>query len=789
MYATYIKSTFRNILKNKLFSIINIVGMAAGMAAVLIIFLWVQDELSYEQYHEKKDQVALAYLMMTSGDDDTWEEANYQATTSPAVAQELLTKYPEVLAAARCGDLEGTIFMKDHEVVRENTGLAAEVEIFDILTFNFIHGDPETALSQPYSLVLTEELAEKYFRDANPLGKNLQLNNQHLFTITGVIENMPNNAYRRYDFIVPFEYLEDLGNDIRSTELFYPCYYYTYTLLQPGVGLDSLNAKLSRHIFFNGKEARGKIGFVSLRNVYLTETGGSTRIYIFTLIAVVILLIACINYTNLAAASAVGRLKEIFTRRVNGAERKQLIGQFFIESFIISLLGLSIGIGIVYLFLPHFNLLTSKEITFSLFDIPTLLAISLILLITSIIAGIYPAALLSSIKMRGPADLFPQTIGGKKHFQKILLFVQLTLTVIFIISSIVIFRQSHYIRNFNLGLNKHNVLYSPLGGSVQGKIPLLKRELLINPDILSVSSGSRLPNSIQEGSYFKWGFPDRPGTRMVYAACDYDYLNTFDIQLARGRFYQQDFPSDSTDAIVVNEAAMRTLGVDIPIDSQFYFYMANRKLIGVVNDFQHNTPVNMGVEPMCLLLSANNNEILFVRINPEISDAKKLASILNYINETGRRLSPDYPLDFRFLDTFSFSADRNLEAWQKLVLYSSILSIVITCMGLIALIFLNTSQRTREIGIYKANGATIIEIMAKFYRSYLLWTILANIIAWPVAWYLMDNFLQGFANRTTISWWIFPAAGVLSFTIIIATTAWHIYYVASRNPAEALRYE
>lgn len=789
MFATYFKSTFRNILRSKVLSLINIAGLAAGMAAVLIIFLWVKDELGYERYHEKKDQVALAYLMMTSGNDSIWEQVNFQPTVSPAVANELLSNYPEVLAAARCGALDETIFQLENDPVIEAGGLAAESSVFDILTFRFIQGDPKSALGQPYSLVLTRKLAEKYYGSVNPLGRTMKLNNQNLFTVTGVIEDMPDNAYRKYDFLVPFEYLEERGFDIRSTELFYPCWYFTYTLLQKGTRLDSLNAKLSRHIFFNGKEARGKIGFVNLQNVYLTETGGTTRIYIFGMIAAVILLIACINYTNLAAASAVGRLKEIFTRKVNGAERKQLVKQFFSESFVISLIALILGIAIVYWFLPHFNQLTSKSISFSLLDIPALLACLILLLLTSLVAGIYPGVILSSLKMRGPADLFPQTVGGKRHFQKILLFVQLTLTVIFIISSIVIYRQSHFIRNFNLGMNKHNILYTRLGGSVKDRIPVLKRELLTNPDIISVSSAANLPNAIQVGSYFKWGFPDRPGTRMVYTAADYDFMETFDIEMSRGRFYRPEFSTDSADAIVVNEAAIRKLGVNIPVDSQFYFVDRNRKLIGVVSDFQHDSPINIGVQPMCILLSSNQNDFLFIRMDPSINDGRRLASTMEFIHTTGKRMSPDYPLDFRFLDTFTLTVDRTLESWQKLVLYSSMLSIVITCMGLLALIFLNTTQRIREIGIIKVNGAKIIDIMIRFYRSYLVWTVLANVIAWPVAWFLMNRFLQGFAFKASVIWWIFPLAGTISFVIIVGTTAWHIYHVARKNPAEALKYE
>jgi ABC-type antimicrobial peptide transport system permease subunit len=789
MFFNYLISSIRNIVKNKVFSAINILGLAAGMAAVLVIFLWVRDELSYERYHDKADQVSLAYLMMTSGDDALWEQVAFQPTTAPAVANELITNYPEVLQTARCGDLGETIFTKDNDAVIEPAGLAAETSVFDILTYRFLQGDPKTALTQPYTLVLTEKLAKKYFFDQDPIGKTIKLNNKRTFTVTGIIENMPENAYRKYDFFVPFDYLEELGYDIKSTEMFFPCYYYTYVLLQKGANLDSLNAKLSRHIFFDGKEARGKIGFVNLLNVYLTETGGTTRIYIFCVIAFVILLIACINYANLSAASAVGRLKEIFTRKVNGAERKQLVGQFFMESFLITFVGLMIGIAIVYWFLPHFNQLTGKTITFSLLDISTLISVLLLLVVTSVVAGVYPAFLLSTIKMRGPAEIFPQTLGRKRNFQRILLFIQLTLTVIFIISSIVIYGQSHYIRNYNLGLNKKNVLYTRLGGSIKEKILLLKRELLANPDILAVSSAAHLPNAIQVGSFFTWGLPSLPGTRMVYTAADYDYLKTFDMSLARGRFYQPEFSTDSSETIVVNEAAMRKLGVNIPIDSQFYFVNRNLKLIGVVKDFQHNTPINIGVEPMCIILSSNNNDFLFVRINPEIQDAAKLARTLQYINNTGKSLSPDYPLDFRFLDTFSFPADRALESWQKLVLYSCIISIVITCMGLLALIFLNTSQRTREIGIYKVNGARIIDIMLKFYRSYLLLAVLANVIAWPAALFLMKRFIQGFANQAPISWWIFPVAGLISMLIILVTTTWHIYYVASRNPAEALRYE
>ncbi|MBN1200203.1 MAG: ABC transporter permease, partial [Bacteroidales bacterium] len=387
MFLNLFTTSLRTILKNRVFSIINMLGLAAGMAAVLIIFMWVRDELSFEQYHDKADQVSLAYLMMTAGNDSIWEQIGYQATTAPAVAPELLARYPEVEKAARCGDLGETIFMLGDDAVIEPSGLAIESSLFDILTFQFLMGNPETALSQPHSIVLTEKLAKKYFPGRDPVGNTIRLNNKSTFTVTGVIRDMPENAYRKYDFLVPFTYLEELGFDIRSTRMFYPCAYYTYVLLQKGADMDSLNAKLSQHLYFTGKEARAKIGFVNLKNVYLTETGGTTRIYIFSLIALIILIIACINYTNLSAASAIGRLKEIFTRKVNGAERKHLIIQFFSESFLVSLISMGIGIAILLWFLPTFNQLTSKQITFSLLNPSTLTAVLLIIVLTSLLAG------------------------------------------------------------------------------------------------------------------------------------------------------------------------------------------------------------------------------------------------------------------------------------------------------------------------------------------------------------------------------------------------------------------
>ena len=789
MNHNFLIVSIRNLWRNKTFSLINILGLATGMAAVLIIFLWVMDEISFDQYHEKKDQVALAYLMMTAGDDEAWENPNLQPTTSPAIAGELVSTYPEVITAARAYPLVQIIFKKENQPVIENRGLATEPELFDILTIHFLQGDPASALSEPYNMVLTKSMAEKYFGQENPVGQSLKINDKDVFTVSAVIEDMPLNASRRYDYLVPFTYAGELGHDISSTEMFYPCSYFTYTLLQPGTSLDTINAKLSRHIYFNGKNARGKISFVNLQNVYLTETGGTTRIYIFAMVAVVILLIACINYTNLSVAGAVGRLREIFTRKVNGAERRQLIHQFFTESFLISLLALVIAIGIIYLFLPHFNQLTGKTIHFSLFDIPTLVASIILLVLTSIAAGLYPALMLSNIRMGSTNALMPKLNGGKQHFQKILLFVQLSLTVVFIISSIVIYRQSMHVQHLDMGLNKHNVLYAHLGGTIMHNIPMLKEELSKHPDIEIVSSGDHFPNAIREGSYFIWGFPDRPATRMVYTEADYDYLKTFDIEMARGRFFSPRFPSDSSEAIVVNEAAMKALGKNIPTDSLFYIGSKNRNLIGVVKDFRHNSPLRMDVEPMLISLKNNNNTFVFIKLNQAIDDDDRLTSVKQFLDQTANRLSPDYPIEFRYLDTFTFAVDQSLRSWQQLILYSSLLSIIITCMGLLALIFLHTTQRTREIGIYKVNGARISDIMIKFYRSYLFWTLLANLIAWPLAWYLMDEFLKGFANRTSISWWIFPLAALVSIALLLGTTSWHVFQVSRRNPSEALRYE
>jgi len=576
MFKNYIVIALRNLLRNKAYSVINLVGLAIGMACTLLILLWVQDELSYERHHANADHIYQAYLKGTSG-----EDINFQSTTSPAIAGILTEEYPEILSAARLGSPGELVMQYGDKTLLETEGMAADPSVFDIFSYPLLQGQTETPLADPYAIVLTEDFAHKYFGDANPIDQIIKINGEFDFRVTAVMQNLPASAYRKFDFVLPFSFLEQLGHDIYG-RMFYPCRYLTYVLVDENTDYEELNQKVSTRLLSEGKEIKFEIALVPLTETYLLDTGGPQRIYSFAFIALIILVLAGINFMNLATARSMRRSREIGIRKVAGALRVQIIRQFLGESLLLTFIASLFALFLTEIFLIFFNDYTAKHLAIRYTDPSFLAAFFGIVVTTGLLSGIYPAVFLSTFR---PIQVLKNSLSsgsGKTRLRKSLVVLQFALSIFFIICTIIISQQTRYFRNFDLGMNIDNTLYVRLEGDILQKTAIVKNELRKHPDIAAVCTASRLPNAIRSGSYFQWGLNDDHPRRICYTHVDYDYLETFGLTMAAGRFYDKGHPTDRDNALIVNEAAIAKVALESPVNQLFYYGDEYANLIGVV---------------------------------------------------------------------------------------------------------------------------------------------------------------------------------------------------------------
>ena len=782
MFKNYFRIMIRNLFKHKTYSVINILGLAAGLTCAILILLWVQNELSVDRYHKNSDRIAQAYLKGIQGDN-----TSFQPTVSPAIAKMLSDEYPEVINTVRLGRMDEVVLKYKDKMIVESEGGVSDPAIFSVFSYQFVKGNPKTALDDPHSIVLTESTARKYFGNEDPLGKILIMDNKYDFQVTGVIKDLPANSYRKFDFLVPFFFLKELGFDIIGTP-FYPCSYLTYVLLKSNVDINSLSEKISKRIFAKGREITFEICLVPFQDVYFFDTGGKTKSIILILIALFILGIACINFVNLSTARSMIRAKEIGIRKATGATRFEIAQQFLFESIFLAFIAGGIALVLAELSLSYFNGLTGKILAIHLGNSLFIAGFFGLILFTGIFAGIYPALYISKFN---PTRIFrTKTINKTKgSYRQALIVFQFVLSIFFIICTIILSRQIHYIKNFNWGVNKNNIVYVRMDGDVLNKYNSVKNELLKNANILSVTSASNLPINVTSGSYWKWGVDDGIGRRICPITVGYDFLKTFDVKIAQGRFYSQSFLSDTSDAIIVNEAAIKKIGLKNSVGKAFYFDNRNYKLIGILRDYQHNTPLYIKTEPMVFWLKPGGNEYLFVKINPGIKDIETITTTVNYIQSICNRFSPERPLNTQFLSEFSSDAENNLETMNRLVLISTILMIFVACLGLYGLSSFINEHKTKEIGVRRVLGASVSGIVIMLSKEFCKWVLVANILAWPFAYYVMKLVLQDYAYRVSIGIWIFAAAGFLALVIALLTVSWQAIRAATSNTVESLRYE
>ncbi|MCP4727684.1 MAG: FtsX-like permease family protein [bacterium] len=788
-FENYLKIAFRNILKQKVYSSINIMGLAIGMACCLLISLWVFDELSYDRFHENAENIYRVEADVDHGD------RIFHTYSSPHQFVPLAKgTIPEVSGATRCTRFGGIQIKFGNSSYFERDVIAADPDIFQMFSFPFLEGDPATALSEPNSIVISERTAEKYFgKDESPLGKILSVENTFDFKVTGVLKNVPDNSSIRLDIVIKFDFVYDnLGrmptrwvNAISN-----------YVMIRDGVSENAAAEKITDLIRQNSDvESRSTYLLNPLTNIHLHTYRGYEKsmgyvqfVYIFSLIAVFVLINACINYMSLSTARSTKRAKEIGMRKVVGAYRHNIIKQFMLESILITFFGVIIAAVLVILILPAFNSFTGKSISLLVWTTPYLpVSILGIVLLTGIVSGSYPALFLSSFSPVGVLKNIGSAGTGKnRQIRKMLVVVQFVLSLTLIISTMVVYRQVDFMKNQSTGFNRNNLICIPLKEGINQNYDAVKNELIKNPGVLNVSALNRRPSNIGDFSRDVTWQGKKQGQEMtfMFGAVEHDFILTLGLKIISGRSFSKEFTNDRGGAYIVNEEAVKQMGVESPIGMDFSIMGMNGKIVGVMKDF-HSQPLYEEIKPLVVFLSPNPNWMgnMLVRLGADSE------SVIEYINDVWTRMFPDYTMDYSYLAGDYERMYRNEDRLSTLLKYFTFLSVFIAFLGLLGLASYTAEQRTKEIGIRKVMGASVNGIIMLFYKDYVKLISYSILITSPIAYMMADSWLQKFAYRIDLNWDLFILTGLMTILISLAAVGFQALKAAYTDPVKTLKYE
>lgn len=808
MIKNFFKIALRNLLKYKAYSFINIAGLAIGIACCLLILLFVNDELSYDKFHKNSENIYRVTLDSRIGNND------FKGAVSPAPMSEALVKdFPQVKASARMRNFGFPVFRYEDKVYSEEKVFWCDSTIFDVLTFEFVKGDPKTALNKPNSLVLTEKMAKKYFGDEDPMGKSINSDNRVDNIVTGVVKEYPENSHFHFDFLGTLA-----GSQRGDDQIWLSNNYYTYFVLRDGVDPkkfeDQINKKFLEYIgpqilqitglsveehFKQGLRYHYKLQHIT--DIHLNShleneiepNSNISYVYIFSLIALGILFIAVINFMNLSTARSSGRAKEVGIRKTLGSTFKQLIKQFLSESIIMSFIAVVLSIGIVYALLPFFNEIAQKHLALNLFSNPILIpGLILLSIVIGVLAGSYPAFFLASFK---PVAVLSGKIkrGTKGSFLRSgLVIFQFSVSIILIVGTIIIYNQLQYIQNKNLGFNKDQVLIVHKTDDIGARVGNFIDEIKSNPNVINASNSSNVMGLTFNNTAFRMADqPDQSPILIWNVRADVNFADTYQIKMAEGRYFDENRVTDST-GFVVNEAAVRTLGIKgNPVGQEIFRYGGNNgsgevsKIIGVVKDFNFESLHNE-IRPLVLGLwrAGGFGRYVSVRIAPE-----NIQSTIDFIEKKWLSFAGQQAFEYTFFDEDFARIYINEQRTGKLFTSFAVLAILIACLGLLGLAAYTAEQRTKEIGIRKTLGASVISILILLSKEFTKWIIVANLIAWPIAYYVMEKWLQDFYYRTEIGVWIFAASGIAALLIAIITVSSQAVKAALTNPVDSLKYE
>jgi putative ABC transport system permease protein len=805
MFQNYFKIAIRNLIKHKSFTFINVTGLAIGIAACVIILLFVADELSYDKHHEKSDRIYRTYTEGRLANN----EFRMAVSCSP-MAGTLKREFPEVEAVTRIRNYGFPVFRYGDKAFSEERVYWVDSTFFDVFSAAFLEGTPETAIKQPDAIVLTESMRKKYFGDESALGKIINSDRRNDLIVTAVIEDFPRNSHFRPDFL---ENLSRYG-DSRSNQ-WVSNNFYTYVALKEGADVLEFERKLGDLVYkyaapqieqftgtsFKKLEEQGaayafklqKMTDIHLYSNLEYEIGPNSNasyVYIFSIVAIAILLIACINFMNLSTARSTTRAREVGVRKTLGSNKSKLIQQFLTESVILTTISVIISLIIIKLILPVFNNIAGKQLDLALFDnLTNLPLIILFSVLVGIIAGIYPAFVLTSFQPVNVLSGSGKKWGKGSWLRSGLVVFQFGISVVLFVGTFVVYYQMDYMQNKDLGYNKEQLILVEKTDDLGDRIPAFKNRLLDNPSVISVTNHNTAPGKGFGNTVYQVEGEGSNENHLFWLwFADYDLVDAYGIEMLEGRFFSEEFPSDSQ-GVVLNEKAVKAIGLQDPIGKRLIDRGRNPEdtrfmpIIGVMKDF-HFESLHAEVRPMAIFPMRGNGRVTAVRIAPT-----ELKATMNFMENTWKDFAFDQAFEYNFMDDEFARLYAAEQRTSDLFTAFSVLAVLIACLGLLGLAAFVTEQRTKEIGIRKVMGASVPTILFLLIKEFTKWVIIANLIAWPIAYFAMNSWLESFAYRIDVGISVFFIAGFLSLLVSVFTVMSQVIKASLSNPVDSLRYE
>lgn len=769
MLQHYFKIILRTVLRSKIYTLINIAGLSTGMVVFILIMLYVNYEFSVDQYHENKDHI---YRIVKQEEGNMYLGKDRFAVTMAPLGRTVKEEFPEVKSATRIARSWNVLIKNGEESILEPLIFGVDPETFSIFTFDYIKGNPDTYLKDKYATVITETIATRYFEDEDPLGKTLLYEEKTEFEVVGVIKDMPRNSHFRMDIMIPFETLLEITNNKDNLQSWWNSSYYTYILLNEKSDPNKLEGKFPAMVekYIDDRQDDGrlktrlylekfsKIHLHSDIHFDIAATVNINRLYIYSTIAVLILLIACINYMNLASARAMIRAKEVGIRKVAGAFRHNLVAQFLGEALFLSFFSLVLSLLLVSFILPYFEQFIELDLNLNFLQNPELLIMLLVVcVITGIVAGSYPAFALSGYKpitvLKGR---FSRSISGSK-LRKSLVIIQFTISGCLIISALIITQQLIFIQNIDMGYDRDHILTFRLNDrKLMSKVPILKEELKKIPGVLNVASSSNLPHNITSSTYVNWpGKPEDISWMIYNGQADFSYLDLYDIEIIKGRNFSRE-AGDANGAVLINESAASALPWDDPIGEELIHWRDTSVIVGIIKDF-HQHSLHQEIMPLQLFF---NDYRWYVSVKISGNNMERTIADIQKVKEF---LSDKYPFTYTFFDDEFNKSYKTEQKTGRLAKFFMLITIIIACLGLYGVATFTAEQRIKEVGIRKVMGAPVFHLMYMLSRDFTFPVLVAFLISAPVAYYLMQRWLSDFAYHISIGMFSF----LITFIIMI----------------------
>ncbi len=790
MIKSYLNVAWRNVIRNKTFSLINIGGLSTGIACSLLILLWINDELNIDKFNSNPDLYNVYERIYAEGKVDAgpWVPG--------MLAAELKHQVPEIKYASGVWTYNEEILFSVDEKKIHIEGIAADSDFFKMFNYELIKGNADDALTDPTSIAVSRKMAESLFGSVEAAyGSTVRMSNESDLKITAIFENVPDNASQQFDFVVNWK---ELLQSIRWLQSWIYRGPFAYIQLHPGTNPGKIESKIKEFlnpflIANSGEGYRTELGLQPYQDMYLHSSfkdgvpdGGRIEyVRLFTVVAIFILLIACINFMNLSTARAVKRAKEVGVRKTMGAIRSFLVTQFIGEAMLLTLFAVVIAVVLVAIILPYFNIITSKHIVMPL-PSPTFWGgLVALLFVTGLVAGAYPAFFLSSLNAIRVLKGSLKTEPGSLLFRKALVVFQFVLVIAFIAGTVTVSRQLDYMQSKDLGFDKENILYIPLQGDLRDKYEVFKQQLLNSPGVQGVTRSTNVPSHINTHEYdLAWeGKSQDERVVAIHNGIGYEFLPMMNIQLLQGRNFSKDFISDST-GFIINETALRIIGYEDPIGKPLTFLQRKGTIIGVVKDF-HLSSLREPIKPLIMYLGENETwGNILVKTKPgETQEA------ITTVERLFKEFEPSFLIKYQFADIEFQKLYNSEQIVSKLSFSFSVLAIFIACLGLFGLMMFTVEQRRKEIGVRKVIGATTMNIVSMLSNDIVKLVIVAAFFAAPLAWFAMDNWLGQFAYKIDLDWWIFVTPAIITLLVALFTTSWQAIKAGLSNPVNSLRSE